>query len=571
MGGRGYPGGMFVRVNTTPNSPRKSVQIVASFRKGDKVSQKIVRYVGIAHDESELESLKQLAESIKIKLEADQQQLLFTPESLAKLKAQPKPEETESDYQVNLKNLEEEHRVVSGIHDVYGPLFEQMEFHQVIKNPARHQAAVKMFRDIVLARIANPVSKRSSVTMLEEDFGISLNLDLVYKMMDKLDERAIEKLNTLAYQHTAELFQQKIDVIFFDCTTLYFESFEEDEFRRNGYSKDLKFNQPQVLLALMVTKEGLPIGYQAFEGDTYEGHTLIPALTQLREKYQLDKVVFVADAGMMNEANLVKLEQAEQPFEYIVGSRLKNLPKPLQATILDPKNYQEMTLEEEVYRIGEFEVEGRRLIVSYSEKRARKDAADRTKAIEKLKKKLAKQNNPKAYLSNYGNRKYLAIEGEATIGLKTEKIEQAARWDGLHGVLTNAKERSAEETLKQYKHLWEVEQAFRISKHDLKVRPVFHRKPSRVKAHLAISFAAYTLVKQLEYRVKLQYRKMSPEQIRQNLIRVQTSILYDKKKKMRYGLPSRISQDARKIYHLSRVQHRLTPYLIKKNVVSTKN
>lgn len=555
---------MFVRVKSTPNSPRKSVQIVASFRKGNTISQKIVRYIGVAHDESELEQLKQLGESVKVKLEADQQQLLFSPESLAKMKQKPPIVEEESDYQVNLKNLEEEQRVVSGIHDVYGPLFEQMEFHQIIKNPTRHQALVKIFRDIVLARIANPVSKRASVDMLEEDFGISLNLDLVYKMMDHLDEAAIEKLNEKAYQHTRELFQEKIDVIFFDCTTLYFESFEEDEFRRNGYSKDLKFNQPQVLLALMVTKEGLPIGYQAFPGDTYEGHTLIPALKTLREKYQLDRVVFVADAGMMNEDNLLMLEQAEHPFEYIVASRLKSLPQSLQKKVLDPQNYQEVTTDEETYRMGHFDLSGRRLIVTYSEKRARKDAADRKKTIEKLRKKLAKEKNPKAYLSNYGNRKYLAMEGEGTLVLNEEKIDQAAQWDGLHGVLTNATKMNSLEILNQYRHLWEVEQAFRISKHDLKVRPVFHWKPSRVKAHLAISFAAYTLIKQLEYRVKLQYKKMSPEKIRQNLIRVQTSILYDKKKKMRYGLPSRISQDARKIYNLSRVQHRLTPYLIKK-------
>lgn len=555
---------MFVRVNTTPNSPRKSVQIVESVRSGKLVRQKIVRYVGIAHADDELESLKQLAASIKIKLEADQQSLLFSPESLAKLKQSSKEEDKESDYNVNLKNLKEEQRVVSGIHDVYGPLFEQMGFDNIIKNPARHQAAVRMFRDIVLARIANPVSKRSSVTMLEEDFGISLNLDLVYKMMDQLDEKAIEKLNDLAYQHTAELFQQKIDVIFFDCTTLYFETFEEDEFRKNGYSKDLKFNQPQVLLALMVTREGLPIGYQAFEGDTYEGHTLMPALKQLREKYHIDRVVLVADAGMMSEANLTKLTQAEQPFEYIVGGRLKNLPKTVQETVLDPKNYQEITTEEDVLRIGQFDVDGRKLVVSYSQKRARKDAHDRKKAIEKLQKKLAKKKNPKEYLSNYGNRKYLSMEGEATIVLDEAKVEQAARWDGLHGVFTNAKQMNNQEVLKQYNHLWEVEEAFRITKHDLKVRPVFHWKPSRVKAHLAISFAAYTLVKQLEYRVKLLHRKMSPEQIRQALIRVQTSILYDAQRRMRYGLPSRISQDARKIYKLMSVQHRFTPYLIKK-------
>lgn len=555
---------MFVRVKSTPNSPRKSVQIVESIRKGEQVIQKIVRYVGIAHADDELESLKSLAESIRIKLEADSQSLLFSPEDLAKLKQKQPEAEKASDYHVNLKNLTEEQRLVSGIHDVYGPLFEQMGFNAIFKNPARHRAWVRMFRDIVLARIANPVSKRSSVSMLEEDFGVSLNLDSVYAMMDQLDETAIEKLNGLAYQHTAELFEQKIDVIFFDCTTLYFETFEEDEFRKNGYSKDLKFNQPQVLIALMVTREGLPISYEAFEGDTYEGHTLIPALQRLREKYHIDKVVFVADAGMMNEANLLKLASAPQPFEYIVGARLKNLQKAVQKEVLDPKNYQEIKGAKDILRIGRFDVGGRKLIVSYSEKRARKDAADRQKAVLKLQKKLERKKNPKEYLSNYGNRKYLSMEGEGTLVLNQTKIAEAAAWDGLHGVFTNAHQMDNREVLKQYNHLWEVEEAFRITKHDLKVRPVFHFKPSRVKAHLAISFAAYTLVKQLEYRVKLLHRAMSPEQIRQALIRVQTSILYDSKRKIRYGLPSRISLDARKIYKIMSATHRLTPYILQK-------
>jgi len=559
-----YDIGMFVRVKTTPNSPRKSVQIVESIRKGDSVTQKIVRHVGIAFDDSELSQLKDLAESIKIKLEADSQQLLFSPEELARTNRKEKhASETDKDYHVNLKNLVEEQRVVSGIHDVYGSLFDQLSFDSILKNPARQVAAVRIFRDIVLARIANPLSKRASVDMLEEDFGITLDLDRVYQMMDELDETAIRKLNDLAYEHTVGLFTGKLDVVFFDCTTLYFETFEEDEFRKNGYSKDLKFNQPQVLLALMVTKEGLPIGYQAFEGSTYEGHTLIPALKELRQRYSVDKVVFVADAGMLNTDNIQEMQT--ENIDYIVGSRLRNLPQELQKQVLNLENYTQVkTVTDDVYKVGQFEYKGQRLIVSYSAKRARKDAADREKAIEKLQKKITKQKNPKDYLSNYGNRKYLQIKGETAIQLNVEKIATESRWDGLHGAISNTKDLSGHEILSQYKHLWEVENAFRISKHDLKVRPVFHWKPSRVKAHLAISFAAYTLVKQLEYRVKLQYKKLSPEKIRQALIRVQTSILYDKQKKIRYGLPSRISQEARKIYKLCNVVQKLTPFIIKK-------
>jgi len=555
---------MFVRVKSTPNSPRKSVQIVESYRKGDKVSQKIVRYVGIAMDDNELDQLKLLAESIKIKLEADNQQFLFSPEELARKNKEVKDkkiEESEEDYKVNLKDLVEEQRVVSGIHDVYGKLFDEMQCVSIIANPARNRSATTILKDIVLARIANPKSKRATVDLLEENFGVSLNLDRVYRMMDKLDDRAIEKLNNLMYEHTRKLYGGKIDVIFFDCTTLYFEAFEEDEFRRNGYSKDLKFNQPQVLLALMVTKEGLPIGYKAFSGDTYEGHTLIPALRELKEKYKLDKVIYVADAGMFNKDNLAELETLqEQGFQYIVGARLKNMPKKLKEEILNSSNYKEIS---RGHKIARFNYNGRELIVSHSAERARKDKHDRKKAIEKLKKKLARNKSPKEYMTNYGYKKYLKVEGESSISLNEEKIQADSRWDGLHGVVTNAKDLSNQEILNQYNSLWQVEEAFRVTKHDLKVRPIYHFKPQRVKAHLAISFIAYALVKHLQYRVKLQYRKLSPEKIRQHLINVQTSILLDTKKRIRYGLPSRMSQEARKIYQVQAIERRITPYIIK--------
>jgi transposase len=556
---------MFVRVKTTPNSPRKSVQIVETIRRGDKVSQKIVRYVGIAMDDQELEQLKLLAESIKTKLEDTGQVQLFSPEELDKIKTKPVEQAfDDNDYNVDIRNLLEEQRIVRGIHDIYGTLFDNLGYNKVLKNPARNKSSVEIFRNIVLARIANPLSKMASVDMLEEDFGISLNLDRVYQMMDKLDDSAIEKLNEITYQNTVSLFQNKIDIIFFDCTTIYFESFDEDELRENGYSKDLKFNQPQVLLALMVTKEGLPVGYRIFEGSKYEGHTLIPMLKEIKEKYSLDKIVFVADAGMMNEDNLLELEKAE--FKYIVGSRLKNLPDNIKKQILNKENYEKS---EENYKIAKFNHKNRNLIVSYSEKRAIKDAHDRNKAIEKLKEKLSKKKNPKEYLSNYGNKKYLKLEGEASLTLNQEKINTESKWDGLHGVITNDNELSYQEILKQYNNLWQVENAFRITKHDLKVRPVFHWKPTRVKAHFAISFTAYSLVKHLEYRVKLQHKKISPEKIRQILVRVQTSVLYDNTKNIRYGLPSRVSLDAKKIYNILKIPCYTTPYIIK-NVVPTK-
>jgi len=551
---------MFVRIKTTPNSPRKSVQIVTSVRKGTRVIQKIVRHVGVAHDDMELKQLKSLAEAIRIKLEAGDQQLIFSPEQVAEetLRAKERAStELELDYKVNLKNLREEQRVISGIHDVYGTLFDELGYQSILKGK-RNKVSREIFKQIVLARIANPVSKKASVDMLAANFGISLNLDHVYQMMDKLDDEAIDNLNKLSYLNTKKLFSEKIDLVFFDCTTLYFESFEEDELRRNGYSKDLKFNQPQVVMSLMVTKEGLPIGYEIFEGSTYEGHTLIPQIKEFKKKYQIDKVVFVADAGMMNTANLEALDS--ENLEYIVGCRLKSLPQSLQDKVTDPKSYSTIT---DNLKIGTFEHNSRKIVVSYSETRARKDSYDREKCIERLKKKLEKHKNPKAYLSNFGNKKYLEVSKDIKITLNAEKIASDAKWDGLHGVITNAQDLPSQEILAQYNNLWQVEAAFRITKHDLKVRPIYHWSPRRVIAHLAISFTAFSLVKYLEYRVKLQYIKLSPEKIKQILLSVQTSILFDSTKKIRYGLPSATSKGALKIYNIFDLSRSLTPFIIK--------
>lgn len=551
---------MFVRVKTSPNSAGKSVQIVQSLRKGERVTQRIVRHVGMAYDDDEVKKLKLLAESIKLKLEAGGQQFLFKPEEIVKLSDSGKKYK-EQDYIVNVKNLTEEQRLVSGIHDVYGKLFYDLGYDKVIKRPSRNKATVDILKNVVLARIANPISKMATVDMLEEDFGVTLDLDRVYRMMDKLDDSAIDRLKKITYENTLNLFGSKIDVIFYDATTLYFESFTEDELKRNGYSKDLKFNQPQVLLALMVTTDGLPVDYEVFPGDTYEGHTLIPALKKIREKYDIGKVVFVADSGMLSEDNIAKLEGLEEnKFSYIVGARLKNTGNSLKDKILDHSNYKKIT---PGYRVAHFSYGGRKIVVSWSVGRALKDASDRRKAILKLKKKLEKQKSPKQYLQSSGYRKYLKIEGGAMLSLNEEKIASDSKWDGLHGVVTNASLPDVQ-VLSKYNDLWNVEAAFRVTKHDLAVRPVFHWKPRRIKAHIGICFTAYALTKHLEYRVKLQYKKLSIEKIRYALMKVQTSILFDKVKRIRYGLPSRMGKDARKIYNILDIKRSITPYIIEK-------
>lgn len=429
---------------------------------------------------------------------------------------------------------------------------------------------------MVISRIANPDSKRGSVAALEEKYGVDINLDKVYRMMDKLDDTAIAKLNTLSYNKTKELFGDKIDVIYFDATTIYFESFTEDSgddaLKKNGYSKDLKFNQPQVVLALMVTKDGLPIGYEAFAGDTFDGHTLIPSLKILREKYNIDNVVYVADSGMFNKDNLQELDQLEEhKFNYIVGARIKNMSKSIKEKILYMDDYLQLTEDIKVKNITLDD--GRKLIVTHSLKRARKDKSDREKGIIKLREKLQKNRSVKTHLSTQGFKKYLQLEEakgketscDFTITLNEQKIAQDALWDGLKGLVVNKDSKlTNDEIIAQYANLWQVEESFRITKSDLKIRPVYHWKPSRVKAHLAISFAALLIVRHLEYRVKIQYKKLSPKKIKELLLSVQHSIVVDKTRKIKYAIPSKTNVDINKLYRIMGLKKHTTPYILGK-------
>ena len=205
---------MFIRVKTSPNSKGQSVQIVQSVRKADKITQRIVRHVGMAYDETELESLKLLAESIRSKLAANGQQFLFKPEEVTKL-AKSKKVYADSDYIVNVANLIEEQRLVAGIHEAYGKLFDELGYIKVISRPSRNKMMADVFKNIVLARIANPASKRASVLKLEEDFGVTIDLDRVYRMMDNLGSPEIERLKKITYENTLDLLGQKINVIFF--------------------------------------------------------------------------------------------------------------------------------------------------------------------------------------------------------------------------------------------------------------------------------------------------------------------------------------------------------------------
>jgi len=345
-----------------------------------------------------------------------------------------------------------------------------------------------LFRHLVIARLVFPLSKLKTVEYLYRYQGVFLDIDAVYRFHDKLNNKLKDKVEQISYSHTLKTLQNNISIVFYDMTTIYFESSDEDDLRKTGFSKDGKHQNPQIFLGLLVGLGGYAIGYDIFEGNTYEGHTLIPFIEKTTKKFNLDKPIVVADAGLLSNSNIKTLQ--EKNYEYIIGARIKNEPDLIKDKILDKQ------LEEgQVMRIKK--QDDIRLIVNYSTKRAAKDKHNRERGLKRLEKQIRTGKLTKSNINNRGYNKYLKMDGEISIKIDYEKFNTDQVWDGLKGYITNAKLKD-KQIIENYKNLWHIERAFRMSKTDLRIRPIYHRLKDRIEAHICISFTAYCIYKELE-------------------------------------------------------------------------
>ena len=550
---------MFLRVKKTPGTDRKAVQLVESVRSGKKVSQRIVRHIGVARSDAQLERVMELGEVVKAEVECERQPSLLAPEDLAAMAIKARRAGARKGPQVTIQKTRKAGRVATGVHEAYGAVYRQLGFDGLLPT-GRNRSARKALQHTVMARIANPDSKRGTALRLESELGVSIPVQRIYRMMDRLDGEMIESMKSLAADAARKLTPERPSVVFFDCTTLHFESVEEDDLREFGFSKNGRHNRTQVLLALMVTSDGLPVSYEVFPGSEYEGKSLIPSLEGMRKRERAERAIHVADRGMFGEENLKSME--ERGIQYIVGARLKSLPKALKERILDPESYRPTGGSKESLS-AEFEHSGRRIVVGWSRARARKDAEGRRKAVEKLTEKLRRSASPAQALSGRGHGRFVKVEGKAKLSVDEGKIKAAARWDGLKGVVTNVPGMGHSELLARYRELWRVEESFRITKHDLKMRPVFHWKPERVKAHIAIAYMAFACVRHLAYRIEVQQReRMSPERIRKALAARDCTIIRDAASGRRYALPSTATPDMERICRTLGLPMSETPYWI---------
>lgn len=400
-------------------------------------------------------------------------------------------EDEEALFQKLLNNITS-HKL-AGIDLVLGKIFDEIGFDQIED---------VLFKDLVLYRLVYPKSKLKTTEYLYRYAQKSYSEDDIYRYMDKFYDTEKELVQQISYKHTRSILNNDISVVFYDVTTVYFEIDNEDELRKTGFSKEGKHQNPQIVLGLLVSKNGYPLAYDIFEGNKFEGHTMLPVIDAFREKYNLPQLVIVADAGLLSNQNVMELQ--EKNYEFILGARIKNETQSIKEKILslNLKNG-----ESAVVKKGDL-----KLIITYSDNRAKKDRYNREKGLRKLEKRIRNGKLTKASINNRGYNKYLKLEGEINVVIDKSKLEQAVKWDGLKGYLTNAK-LSKDEVLENYQHLWRIEKAFRVAKTDLKIRPVYHRKQKRIEAHICLTFVAYKIYKELERQLKEKKSSLSPEKV----------------------------------------------------------
>lgn len=464
---------MFVRCKRN-KSGSTSVLIVSKSRG----KYELIRTIGCAHSKEEEDNLVQEAYALLPQL-MHQRVLDFSYDE-------------DRQFLINLKQGVKQ-LLLAGPELIPGKLFDEIGYNAIPE---------VLFRYLVITRIIYPGSKLKAIEYLLLYRGISISSSSIYRYLDKFNTEYSKLVKDITFRHTKKILNDQITVAFYDITTLYFETSEEDELRKLGFSKDGKAQNPQILLSLLVGINGYPLAYEVFEGNKFEGHTLIPVIEAFKTQYALSNLIVVADAGLLSKDNIESLREARYPF--ILGARLKNETENLQQQILS-----------HTYRNGQcinfLRRDGTKLIVSYSAQRAKKDEHMRKRGMERLEKSIQAGKLTKEHINNRGYNKYLAIKEEITVSINYELYMQDSKWNGLKGYITNC-DLSNENIINSYAELWNIEKAFRISKTDLEIRPIYHRLERRIKTHICIAFCAYKVYKELERQLQSKKAKLSVEQ-----------------------------------------------------------
>lgn len=461
----------------------------------DKRKRIIVKHIGSAHNGEEVKLLKQTGQNW-IDQETTQQRLF--------------PQEIYPSFTPIEKCVYLDTRY-SFIYEILSQLFRLFQFDRINN---------QLLMDLVIMRIIQPVSKRESLEYLSQMFGIVYKRGKLYQAIASfptLKQGIEEKTVAFAKQNLSFDFS----IVFYDVTTLYYESFTEDAdtfdekgeiiekgLRKNGFGKEIKHGQPIIVIGLIVTKEGFPVSYDVYEGNIGEGKSFIPGIKKFKDTYHVATLTIVADAAMISFDNVEKLKEHE--LSYIVGGRMANLKHEEMNRVHEELVGQNQTAEE-LQKIDRksmrIQTERGLLICDFSWNRYQKDKREMEKQITRAEKKLQKNQGLKRtkFIKTKGKKKTEQI-------LNTDLITKTKLLLGIKGYYTNLFEKDEKITntdiIAHYHSLWHVEKAFRIAKSDLAMRPIYHFKRQTIEAHILICFMALAVCKYMELKSQKSTKKI---------------------------------------------------------------
>ena len=265
---------MFVRKKIN-SSGSISVQILEKTNR----TNKLIQTVGSSKDEIEIERLYNRAFEIIDQLKQQSRFNFYSNQDESILNFTQ---------QLSNSNIQ-----AVGSQLIFGKLFDSMGFNAIDN---------KLFKDLVLSRIIYQGSKLKLTEYLKRYENKSISIQRIYRFLDKVHSSYKEQAEDIAFLHTKKVLKN-INVVFYDVTTLYFEIDQEDELRKTGFSKEGKHQNPQIILGLLVSKNGYPLAYDIYQGNKFEGHTLLPIINSFKSKYKIEKLTIIADSGNKVNAN----------------------------------------------------------------------------------------------------------------------------------------------------------------------------------------------------------------------------------------------------------------------------
>lgn len=459
------------------------------------------------------------------------------------------------------EKVSEEGRYNYGFVQVYRKVLSFYGLGRIAKKKKLTFSLIEAVLLLLVERLNDPCSKLGSFFHQEEYMGLEpLSLQHLYRSLDYLADHS-QLIQQTIFQTGRDLFNQKLDVVFYDVTTFYFESEIEKEgtLRQKGFSKDGKIGSTQVVFAMLIDRFKQPIGYKLYNGNLWEGHTYEQMVESLKKEYQIDNIVLVADRGMLNSNNLsITIEKG---YDFIMGERLKTLPREVQSSLLNLDSYQNewmSTSTDPIHvRYTVVPYNDRKIMATYSEKRATKDRKEREEKLRKAELLLKKPSQLKKKAQHY----YLKnTEGEKYV-VDTEKIKNSEKYDGFLAIAYQAKDLSNEQVLDHYHHLYQIEHSFRTFKGYLETRPMFHWTDKRIEGHICLCYIAYSLLNHLQLRLTKKGTPLTEQAIRDHLNKMQLSLV--KQGDKYFYLRSKITQEGHHI--LSSVAEKTIPDLIPKD------